>query len=61
MYIVNPKRPDIKLSVVRTFRYEAEDRNDPNDDVPCVELRSDDSRYGVICTAEQFAQFTLAD
>jgi hypothetical protein len=61
MYSVNPERPDILLNVVRTFRYKAEERNDPREDTPCVELRSDDGRYNLICTAEQFSTLTLVD
>lgn len=61
MYTVNPARPEIRMSVVRTFRYEAEDRNDPRDNTPCVELKSDDGRYGLTITAEEFSGLPLAE
>ena len=60
-YTPNSERSDIRMSVVRTFRYEAEEEHDPRDGTACVELKTADGRYGLVCSAEQFAALATSE
>ena len=62
-YIVNPERLDIKMSVVRTFRFQAETEDDPRDNMACVELQSDGDggRYSLVCSADDFSKMAVAE
>jgi hypothetical protein len=59
-YMVNAEKPEIRMDVVRTFRYQAEEEGDKRDGTPCVELKSEDGRYGLICSADDFATLPLS-